>query len=225
MKNPLVVSTVAAAVGDALSAAFVPGGNVAGVAISAIFEKRLKAARAILLSELAAGEKTLNDSEVEEVAAITYRYLKAAQEGAARLNLRLLAGVIAGQVQGRAVVADEFLYYADLLSSLRRDEIILLGTLARFAKEVRNEGIGADNKEFATQVSMRTRAALIPSQFQDQEHYAAIAGALLRTGLVVGLSGWGTMVFIPSKLMAELSQLVEIDGVIQRDDAAQRSVA
>lgn len=140
MQNPLVVSAVAAAVGDALSAASVPGGNVAGVAISAIFAKRLTAAREVLLSELAAGEKTLNNSEVEESAAIVYRYLKAAREGAARLNLRLLAAVFAGQVRGSTIVSDEFLYYADLLSSLRRDEIILLGTLERFAVEVRNEG-------------------------------------------------------------------------------------
>ncbi|WP_417277440.1 hypothetical protein [Castellaniella sp.] len=221
MQNPLVASVLAAAVGDALSAAFIPGGSIAGVALAAIFAKRLKAAREILLSELAAGEKTLNDSDVEESAAIIYRYLKAAQEGAARLNLRLLAGVFAGQVRRRTIVADEFLYYADLLSSLRRDEIILLGTLERFAIEVRNEGISSDDDGFATQVSTRTRSALIPSQFLDQEHYSAVAGALLRTGFVIGLSGWGTMVIIPSKLMADLSQLVEIENVIQRDNVVQ----
>ncbi|WP_368641644.1 hypothetical protein ABRZ03_03130 [Castellaniella ginsengisoli] len=221
MKNQLVVSILAAAVGDALSAAFIPGGNVAGVAISKVFAKRLEAAREIFLSELATGEKNLNSAEFEESAAIVYRYLKAAQEGAARLNLRLLAAVFAGQVRERTIVADEFLYYADLLSSLRRDEIILLGTLERFAVEVRREQIGFDNTDFASRVSERARCALIPAQFQDEEHYAAVAGALLRTGLVVGLSGWNTMVFIPSKLMAELNQLVEVEGVLQRDQAMQ----
>jgi hypothetical protein len=60
---------------------------------------------------------------------VIVRYLRAAREGAARLNLRLLAKVIAGQLQLGRLVADEFLQYAEALGSLSRDEVVVIGTL------------------------------------------------------------------------------------------------
>jgi hypothetical protein len=60
---------------------------------------------------------------------VVVRYLRAAREGAARLNLRLLAKAIAGKLQSGRLVADEFLQYAEALASLSRDEIIVIGTM------------------------------------------------------------------------------------------------
>ena len=88
-KLPALLTTVAA---DFLSAFGIPGGSTLGVAVQALSEKRQRQAQEILLEELKRGDKTLADiSEVEEAAAIFYRYARAAVEGAARLNLRLEA--------------------------------------------------------------------------------------------------------------------------------------
>jgi len=109
---------------------------LAGWTLGSLFRKRLDTAREILLEELRRCEKSLHEiGEVEEVAAITYRFARAAQEGTARLNLRLMAKVIAGQARLGTLVANEFLYYADIIASLRREEIILITTLHKHAKD------------------------------------------------------------------------------------------
>ncbi|MGI4807500.1 MAG: hypothetical protein ACRYF2_05255 [Janthinobacterium lividum] len=110
-------------------------GNLAGagfaIAAQHLLRRRVEWARDILLDELRQGEKTLSDLEVEEVVAVLLRYARAAQEGTARLNLRLMAKVIAGQVERGVLYADEFLRNADLIAGLKREEVILLGTIHR----------------------------------------------------------------------------------------------
>src|SRR5712692_6521403 len=64
-----------------------------------------------------------------EAVAETPANLRAAQEGAARLNLRLLAKVIAGQFQAGRLVADEFLHHAERLALLSRDEVVVIGMI------------------------------------------------------------------------------------------------
>ena len=129
--NTPVPALLSAAVKEVLNLTKLPGGNLLGVAIEQLFRHRAEVARDILLDELRGADKTLAAAEIEEAAAIFYRYMRAAQEGGARLNLRLMAKVIAGQAHRGNLLADEFLYYADMLASLRREEILVLGTLYR----------------------------------------------------------------------------------------------
>src|SRR6516165_3622152 len=117
------------------------------------------------------------DAEVEEAAAIFYRYMRAAQEGGARLNLRLMAKIIAGQADRGNLVADEFLYYADMLASLRREEVLALGTLYRHWK--------SDPRVDVAGVALSgAQAELIPKVFRDNEEFLAALGAAARTGLI-----------------------------------------
>jgi hypothetical protein len=146
----------------------VPVAGVFKVAIQKVFKKRLDAAREILLEEMKQGDKTLFDAaELEEVAATIYRYARAAQEGAARINLRLMAQVISGKNFSEMLTADKFLYYADIISSLRMEEIKLLGIMIR---------------EKATQANTASKA--LKEHFSEQES-EEIFQSLLRTGLVI----------------------------------------
>lgn len=58
---------------------------------------------------------------------------------AARLNLRLLAKMIAGQSAIPPLYADEFLAWADVLASLRRDQVMLLGAVVRHYADIPRE--------------------------------------------------------------------------------------
>jgi uncharacterized protein with PIN domain len=101
---------LSALVGDAFGAGGWLMGNVAGtgiaIAVQQVQRRRAERARDILLDEVRLGEKVLNAPEMEEAAAVLLRYGRAAQEGAARLNLRLMAKVIAGMVYQQALYAD-----------------------------------------------------------------------------------------------------------------------
>lgn len=156
-------------VADIMGAFMIPGGSTISAAIQHVFKKRLDTAREILLEEIKDGSKDMGDAaELEEVAAIIYRYGRAAQEGAARANLRLLAKVIARQIQISSLNANDFLYYADILSSLKAQEIQLLGIMVR------------ENKTTAY-----CAQDVLKEHFIHEETIEEIFQSLLRTGLVV----------------------------------------
>ncbi|MBN3785556.1 hypothetical protein [Burkholderia sp. Ac-20353] len=215
--------TLSALIGDVFSLAGWPGGNVAGLALKRLLDARLIRARDILFAELAAGEISPAAAASDESVAIVYRYLRSAQEGAARLNLRLLAGVFAGQIKGAAIAADEFLYYADILASLKRDEVILLGVMHRVWAQRPDDG-----NELTVPIVKDLQQAIInevvPSVFATAEDVSATAGALQRTGLVAPmLPGFSFgkqpgVNYQPTNLLSKLNDLVEMEGVVARSE-------
>ncbi|WP_028211550.1 hypothetical protein [Paraburkholderia mimosarum] len=196
------------------------GGAALNVALSGVMKMREERARSILLEEIRHGNTSPTTDDVDESVSILYRYWRAAQEGSGRMNLRLLAAVYAGQVRDKAIVADEFLYYADLLASLRRDEIILLGTLLRNSTAYNGDAIYGDEP------MNRTGSELVPDVFAVPEDYNAALGALLRTGLVsteaIGgtIGGGPSMVYYATSLLRRLNVLAEIEGVVSREEAS-----
>jgi hypothetical protein len=112
------------------------GGTLLGTTLGALLGKRLEAARKIFLEEVRDAKRPVKDvHEQDEVVSVVYRYLDAARQGAARLNLRLLAKVARGQYEREGLYASEFLRYADMIASLRREEVIFLATLHRVFKQ------------------------------------------------------------------------------------------
>ena len=170
-------------------------------------KRRQDDARQILLDELRKGEKTLHQiEEVDELAAMVYRYSRAAQEGAARLNIRLMAKVIAGQFQAGALVADEFLAYADMLGSLRRDEVILIAVLYSFEKE--------GGKGFSPAwVWDKAKELLIPKLFEDNGLMIAAGYATARTGLVIPTAEWSKT----SELMHRVEALASFQQALREE--------
>lgn len=209
--------TLAALVEDAFSALQVPGGSTASSVLQRMLRRREEAARDMLLKELRRGNKTICDVDEGEVAEIVFRYMRAAQEGTARVNLRLMAEVIAGQAAAGNLVADEFLYYADILASLRYEEVVVLATLYRTTQEAIAKHTG-DNI-LATQAM--TAASLELSQtlgFKDLD-FAATAGAIMRTGLIASApgQGGGFNIYYPTSLMDKLYALAPFEKALEEE--------
>ena len=119
------LASLSALVSDVLSIAGIPGGAFLEDVTKRLIDRRIKQAREILLEEIRRGEKHISQAgDEDEFAAILFRYQRAAIEGTARLNLRLLAAVAAGQGARTGFAADEFLAWADVLATLRREELI-----------------------------------------------------------------------------------------------------
>jgi hypothetical protein len=177
-------------------------------------KRRQDNAREILLDELRQGSKTLDLDEIEEAVAISQRYNRAAMEGAARLNLRLMAQVIAGQAERGKLVADEFLYYADIVASLRREELILIGTLYRHWVSNSSPPLGTSREDLVLQA---TKSELIPNSFATEDEFIATATATMRTGLVVALSAWGGLVYKPTPLLDKFAALASIEEALDAE--------
>jgi hypothetical protein len=202
--------SLVAAIGDMFSLANVPGGNVAGYALKQLFAKRLNSAREILLEELARGDIRVSEADLEEGVAIMYRFLRAAQEGTARVNLRLLSQVIAKQVWQGTIKADEFLYYADILSPLRRDEVLLLGSLHRNWFDPSRGDLDIPKRRIQTLGAVRSE--LTPAVFQSDGEFFAVMGSLSRTGLLSTVAAYGGAFYEPTPLLERLVRLVDFDA-------------
>lgn len=195
----------------------VPVAGVFKAAIQQVFKRRLDRAREILLEEMKTGDKDLTDAaELEEVAATIYRYGRAAQEGAARLNLRLLAQVIAGQHYAGVLKADEFLYYADILSSLTMEEIIFLGCLIKHLK-IRIGGGDKDSDKAAWTATRDVEGELVPSVFKTKEDFDACCASLLRTGLLAVGSGFGALVYKGTTLLEKMEQWASFEEALRKE--------
>ncbi|WP_233890111.1 hypothetical protein [Paraburkholderia flagellata] len=199
-----------ALVGDVFGLANLPGGNVAGFGLKQLMAKRLDAAREVLLNELARGQSRVSEVDLEEGLAIVYRFLRAAQEGAARVNLRLLSQVIANQAWGGTMKADDFLYYADILGPLRRDEMLLLGSLHRNWFDERRLSLDVGQRRIETIGAMK--ADLVPGVFESDADFFAIADSLTRTGLVATVAAYGGSFYEPSPLLQRVVRMVDFEA-------------
>ena len=91
--------------------------------------KRVRHAAEILRKKIRLVSRRALADEGEELQSIIARYLRAAQEGAAKQNLELMADVIAGMAEQENVEADAFLRHSNILADLSGDEIRLLSSI------------------------------------------------------------------------------------------------
>lgn len=210
---PALVESV---VSDFISFLGIPGGSTAGRALAHYHQRRNEAARGILLSELAKGNIAEYQAASEDDAiAIIVKYLRAAQFGAARLNLRLLAKLLAGQAStGKPLYADDFDRFSDSLASLTREEIILLVYLHQHGIQ---PALKPDKEGRSQPRALDRLGRDYPGMFPSQEYYAAICAKVQRTGLVSAMSGYGSLVYEASPLMDELVALVDFRDALQEE--------
>lgn len=217
---------IASAVVSDVCALFSKQGGILGTAIQILLEERLASARDILLEEIAAGEILPPDSiGRDDTVAAVYRYYRAAQEGAARINLRLLAQCIAGRVVHSKLRADEFLYYAEIIASLRRNEIILLASAIRHHADYERERIAQGLTEFDADgklVSVHRRVVQELRQdysFTSATEITAFAVALQRTGLIFVETVMDGLRMKPSPQLEDLHRLVNIEAALNKETA------
>ncbi len=201
---------------SALAGLPIPSGTAIELLKSYVGKKN-ETAREILFDEIASGETLIGEvPSKDEFVGVLVRYLRAAHEGAARINLRLLAKVVAGQIRKGELVADEFLAIADVLTTLSRDEIIVIGTMYRYwlkASEIKEAQPSVEPPD----PWARTREELAPSFYPDKEHIEAIAARAQRSGLVMAVSAYGGNAYKITPLLVQLGQTVDFMDALSRE--------
>ncbi|CDZ73069.1 Hypothetical protein NGAL_HAMBI2610_46990 [Neorhizobium galegae bv. orientalis] len=213
----MALEIITALVSDYLSSKAIAGAGTfsvaGGMVLQRLLRKRAETAREILIEELRQGDRFLEEVSEDEAAAIIFRYMRAAEEGAARRNLRLLAAVIAGQAAEESLYADEFLMWADIIASLRSDEIAVLAVVHKHA-EALNYTVERSGTFWGECMETLRKE-------HDFELYRSdgAAASLLRTGLIQLLGGLADMghAYLPGKRLSQLGKLIDIEGVSARD--------
>ncbi|OZI46960.1 hypothetical protein CAL25_20080 [Bordetella genomosp. 5] len=149
----------------------------------------------------------------EGLAARTIRYIRSATVGAAHDNLRLLARLVVFGDGSRAIVADDFLYLAQTLESLRHDEMVVLATFIR----VRNSPAGAASRDIEMEVIPALR------EIYDEEEVWSLLAGLQRTGLIYVVSGYGGGAWNAAPLLQKLEDSIQFADAVARARAARAS--
>lgn len=141
------------------------------------------------------------------------RYIHAARVGAAHTNLKLLARLVIYGDGSRRIAADEFLSLAQVIESLRPNELLVLAAIVR--ERLRREKLGAIDvdKDVKKQVMEGLKGS-----FPDPE-IEGLFGALQRTGFVYLGAGYGGGGWHISP------QLMRLEATIQFAEAVAEAVA
>ena len=194
----------------------IPLGNTLAESVTRLIDGRRRKARDILIEELSQGQALIESvAEVDELAAIFLKYIRAAEEGTARLNLRLMAMTIRGMTHKRTLTANRFLYYAGFLATLTREEVTAIATLHKNMRWSLEATL--PEEETRGQARVRTREELVPAFFPTERHLNSTLQAATRTGLVVGASGWGKLVYETTPLMEEVASLAPFRDALEKE--------
>ncbi|HEX6957764.1 MAG TPA: hypothetical protein VF194_07240 [Ferrovibrio sp.] len=160
-----------------------PGAGLVGSAVANYLLKRNASARDILRSELERTGATAEDfHDTEQFAAAALRYTRAVRDQAADENLRLLAQAMAGLARRETLWASDFIRYADILSVLSRDEILLVGCLMREDANAQAPEDPAEQIEvWNTVVAKLVGNGVFPSE----AYLEAVTARSQRTGLII----------------------------------------
>ena len=194
-------------------------GSAFGAAIDKVMSRRAKEAREIFLDTLGAGLRSPRDpGEIDEFVAIVYRYMSKAQEGAARINLRLMAGVVAGQIEGQGLYASGFLRYSEMLASLSREEVILLATRYRLRIEFDTQKASSDWRYTST-VNDRVVKDLVPKVFPTPMDLTSAMTALQRTGLIwpAAATTGGGFVWQDTPMLDRVMTLARVENALRAE--------
>ena len=210
-------SFAGAIAGDLLSFFGFPLSNAGGQTLNFLMTRRLEVARGILLEELRAGSILPNETELsDEMAGVLFRYARAAAEGAARRNLRLLAQIIRSRHLSLSLYASEFARHAEILATLSRDEISFLATMHRVGQSP--EIAAAEENSRAGRIGEQLKTILVPRLFGTDDELRACALSLARTGLVLLDSAWGGLVFWPSPLLRKIAEMASLEAAANEPD-------
>ena len=182
--------------------------GLSSLALSSVLRWRLEEAEDILESELGQIKRRLKRvGEVEEAAGMVLRYIRAAQEGASQLNLRIMAKVMRGLAMRSRVRAADFLRYADAVATLTVEEICVITCLLEKTIELDDLGLtkDRDTKAWAQMID-----DLVPRMFTDQQHVAEILLAASRTGLVTKAAPFKLGPFCITPFLNDLAELASL---------------
>ncbi len=215
---PDLIASVATDFGTLLGVAVsATATNAIQVLLSSYLQRRAEASRSILLEELSLGNRLSSDVDKDEFCGLFFSYLTATRHGAARLNLRLMAQMIAGTLQpGFALRADELAHYSGILSQLTRDEIQLVATMWRLQESFEDRKDVSDQEKLVA-IHNEAIESLVPSVFPTKDEYTSVATSATRFGLILVRSVWGGSRFDLAPVVAKLIRLSSFESAIAKE--------
>jgi hypothetical protein len=175
-------------------------------AVAAIQRKRLTDAAEVLRRKMASGKPWAFKSH--EVAALTFDFLRAAEQGTARANLEMMADLIANGVADGRLVEDEVRHLMRIVAELSYDEMRAIAALLKASQSPLPE-----DPEQRQASLMNWARKIFAGHGGPWNAFDETLGALQRTGLVIAVPGAGGMAFQATSKLGKLGGLVDSGGL------------
>jgi hypothetical protein len=198
--------------------------SLGNAVISKLFKDRAEKARDIALREMARCDRLKFDiPEADEFVAIVYRYGRAALEGTAKLNLRIMAKIMRGQATEGSLYASEFNEFADIISSLKPKEVVYLGTMLKLY----SEGVCVPKEDCDEMYDLEQSVAIQmqkqlngSTHFPDHRDFSVCQAGLQRTSLIYPATHLinGFTIYAPARDLERLKELVEFSELVDGND-------
>lgn len=226
--NNNVTNIVVSVISDILSLFKIPTSSIQEL-WNAHCENKLAESRDILFDEITQGN--FNNIADDDKISLMHRYTLAAMNGAARLNLRLLAKAINSIANGEQlpspIYANEFNRYAQILETLSDEEIQLLAQLYKMREDdlkyirLHNEPPKGINADYFTKL-LTNYEYTTPEKVKEIK---AIAGALLRTGLIYqeNIGCGGSYIYALTPFFDKIIELVDFQDALDKEKKQQES--
>jgi hypothetical protein len=175
--------------------------------LKAYQQKRAEEARETLRTALSKGKHWAITED--QAAAALFAYMRAAEEGAARVNLEMIAEAFANSAQEPSFAPDEFRHRVRMLASLSREEVNIIAQLIKATRLVQ----GTEYNFVWIRIKENLDSALVgPGKyFKHEDDIVQYLGMLQRTGLVIAKSAYGGLAFYPTKLLLTIERLVDFE--------------
>ncbi|MFN4274791.1 MAG: hypothetical protein ACK4FJ_00715 [Ferrovibrio sp.] len=215
MERENLPSLIGAAIGDMLAAFSINGSAITGLAaqtaIGSYLKRRFEQARDILIDEFRKAKiDKLNVESEDELGGVLFRYFSAIRENKARLNLRLMAKVMAGQATRDRLYTEDFFRYADILSMLSRAEVLAIMLLHK----TKLEGDFVNCEELWRVLV----TVAVPKYFLTDEHLRAALTSAMRSGLVITPPTFDDAgFFTTSPLVEEIADLADFEDALRQE--------
>ena len=220
--NTDITKMSASAAWDILSLFGIPTSSIQEL-WNAHCERKLAESRDILFDEITQGN--FNNIANDDKISLIHRYTLAAMNGAARLNLRLLAKAINSIVKGEQlpspIYANEFNRYAQILATLSDEEIHLLAQLYKMREDdLKYIKLHEPPKGINANYFTKLIAGYEYSQPEKVKETKAIAGALLRTGLIYqeNVGCGGSYVYALTPFFDKIIELVDFQDALDKEN-------
>lgn len=182
-------------------------------ALEAFWKKRGQEAHIRICDEMRKGNITLTQASLtNDHFAAFVRMAQAVRDSASHEAIRLMAKVMVGQIQRDRLYADDFIKFANIISGLSRDEILILSLLYDAHKKMSEKN--DPNRLWSELVNL-----VVPGHFESEDYVLAILTGLSRSGLVIApqnnLLSIGT--YVPSPLMDELVRLADFQDALRAE--------
>jgi hypothetical protein len=128
-ENP--VSRIAISLFKELSSAALPGSGIFVDVLQEFKRKKIAEAQQILLDDLKDTIRELSDIEKDEFVPIAYLFFKAADEGLAKRNVKLLSKLIRDEINSETISYDHYASAAHVAKLLTIEEIAALSTFLK----------------------------------------------------------------------------------------------